>query len=237
MIDDDDDGDDMWTLFQSRLPKAMLDLLTKPSNVLVAFCPSNDEHNTNKMLLAYLENIAPNNVFHFPGWCKQHGTGNCLQPLVKRLGILSPEFCLVRRLRSSGFQQRFLNGIKACIKKNLKWVKQRERPNWRPDPSDRAYAEKLLELVYYRRDVRTSEGLGGDDAANAKESKQVCAEAKRRELGAKLLDRCPCNWRQSELVVLDRGDEFATEDAVVDAVYELIVSAGFQAGIVNCCAP
>ena len=36
-------------------------------------------------------------------------------------------------------------------------VEAAEEPQWRPDPDDLAYAERLMESTYYKRDVRKNE--------------------------------------------------------------------------------
>ena len=148
----------MWSGMQARLPKCLFDVLRGKSTCkLVAFCPSNDQHSANAMLLAHVDNEAGENIFTFPGWCRQHGTGNCLQPMLKRLNIISPEFCICRRLRNDGFQRRFLAGLKDGIAKNLVWKRHRDEPDWRPDPVHLKHARLILETAYFRKDLRNSE--------------------------------------------------------------------------------
>ena len=84
-------------------------------------------------------------------------------------------------------------------------------PWYAPCPKDRAYAETVLELTYYQRDLHlsyiddeTRDSLAKDDAA-------------RRSKGQRLLQILPGNWRSKFTTFWARG-EFAgisREEAVV----------------------
>lgn len=129
---------------------------------LIAICPGSDRAAANLMAIAHLENISAPNVIVFPGFCKQPCTGNAMERAVKRLGIIGPAYCLAKRMRSDKFYSRFLTGLKNVLKATLVWIKASERPEWRPKMTDVDSAREILELSYFRRDVRGK--ASGDDA-------------------------------------------------------------------------
>jgi hypothetical protein len=72
----------MWEGFRQMLPVCLWQLLEgrmpSPTLKAAAICPANDQLSANCMLLARAENLSPDNIFILKGFCKQHGTGNCL---------------------------------------------------------------------------------------------------------------------------------------------------------------
>ena len=116
----------------------------------VAFCPTCDSASANAMLITHVHNKVDDCTLVLPGWCSQHKTGNALQPMLSDLGILSPMFCLTRRLRNADYQKRFLKGLRLGIAQNLQWIRASSQPDWRPCQEHVEHARQVLELAYYR---------------------------------------------------------------------------------------
>ena len=83
--------------------------------------------------------------------------------------------------------QKFVNRVRYPIQKNVEWIQEERRPSWRPDPGDLKYAEEVMELAYYQREMRTERGAGDVEQMRADRSK-------RRQQGQSLGMRCPGNW-------------------------------------------
>ena len=210
----------LWDLFQGRLPE---------HHELGAICSANDEGSANSMLLANLDNTAGDCVLVFKGWCRQHGTGNCLQPVVKRLGVLNPSFCLARRMRNNKFQERLLKGVRKSVASNPVYIRGSEDPLWRPDEADGKRNAELLELAYYTRDLRNSSAATAakdESTPEAANKRSECLEKRRRELGGRLLRYCPGDWRGERVLIWDPDNEFANVDEAVEYVVELLEDMG-----------
>lgn len=92
-----------WSAYEATMPTDLFNLLNGklPTQArMAAVCMGADEHSVNKMVGARLQQIAATNdrlLVMAEGWCKQHGTGNVLQPVVEKLGILPPAFCISKK--------------------------------------------------------------------------------------------------------------------------------------------
>jgi hypothetical protein len=211
-----------WNALKSIIPGVCWDLLhgkLPPGHSFGAVCTSNDEAPGNSMLLAHLDESTGDNVLVLKGWCKQHGTGNCLLPVVKRLAILNPSYCVARRMRSDKFQDRLLEGVRSTLASSAEHIKGSEDPLWQPHASDVSANAELLELAYYTRDLRNSD----DPDADLDQHK---LEKRRREVGGRLLRYCPGDWRQPLVIIWDRDDEFATFEKAVEFVIDLLLEMG-----------
>jgi hypothetical protein len=153
----------MWSAFRKSVPQALWPLLgggMAPDDCeAAALCLGQDSCSANKMLLQHIENRADSSekIFVFPGWCKQHETGNCFQPVLERIGILPPIFCLQRRMRVYSFRKKFTAGMREGLRLNLDHVKGSQNLNWTPEPGHLEHARVILTLFYYKRDLRKSE--------------------------------------------------------------------------------
>jgi hypothetical protein len=229
----------MWSGLQASLPSSvwsMLQGIAPLSCRAVAVCTSSDRVSANVMMIQHIDNnanSAADRVFIFRGWCNQHGTGNCLQPLLRILGVIPPMFCLVRRLRSDSYHARFLQGVRVGIKLRVRWIRGCEQPTWRPRATDLAHANAVMELGYYRRDLRTSEQgeageQVGDDGVAQESGRRVRGEHLRRQRGAALLKRCCGDWRAADIIFWDSLDEYQHIDEVVEEIAKLILLVGFH---------
>jgi hypothetical protein len=150
------------------------------------------------MLIEHVYNCSSNaadRLYVFPSFCHQHHTGNCLQPMLERLAISSPLFCLARRLRADKFQNKFHVGVKKAIRLCVRHVRQADEPFWRPAPAHVAHARSMLELFYYKRGLRTRADVADEEQATQEEKL-------RRERGAALLLRCCGDWKSRCLFFL-----------------------------------
>jgi hypothetical protein len=92
-----------WSAYEATMPTDPFNLLNgklPPQARMAVVCMGADEHSVNKMVGARLQQIAATNdrlLVMAEGWCKQHGTGNVLQPVVEKLGILPPAFCISKK--------------------------------------------------------------------------------------------------------------------------------------------
>ena len=248
----------MWGGLKHVLPQCLCRLLqgVLPSSVCqaVAICTASDRLSANLMMVQHIannSNAAVDKIFVLPGWCNQHNTGNALEPLLQHLEVLPPLFCLGKRMRNEGFQKRFHVGLKKAIRMGLRHIKGSEDPTWRPAASDTQHAELIMELLYYRRDLR-DEGedrqcvfmtgtwggfvdvvgrilLGASSLfQGGHEDSQTSGERLRRERARKLLARCPGNWKLAGACFWDPDNEFASQDAVVDEIYRLLMLVAFH---------
>ena len=127
----------MWNSFRHVLPACLwqlwLGVVAYPGISAVAICLGQDSAASNKMLVAHIDNNSDGSgdrIFVIPAWCNQHGAGNCMQPVLERLQIVPPLYCLLRRLRIGPFSQRFHAGIKAYLRLHLKLITPQGHPNW-----------------------------------------------------------------------------------------------------------
>ena len=191
--------------------------------VLTALVVGCDQHPSNCMILAHSAAIAERNLFVLPGFCQQHATGNALRPMLQRLGVLNPTYCLAKRLRQDAFRKRFLAGMRAHISEKLHVVRRSEEPDWRPLPQDQARSRRTLELAYFNRDLRRSLPGAGED-----EQKMT----RRKDLGERLLRECPGDWRQEAIIFWDapgpEKSEFATREGAVEHVFWLLKDVAFH---------
>ena len=176
--------------------------------------------------MAHAENVSADNVVILPGLCKQHASGLCMAPLVKSLGIASPAFCISKQLRQDKFYTRFLCGVRLAIQVRLHWVRESEDPTWRPRAQDVRYAEQVLELAYYTRDLRTCK-----DEADANELR--LQDRLRRQRGQVLIERCPGNWRSKLVTHWCRGC-CQSEEQVVDLVFRSVLDVTFHTVAAPC---
>ena len=97
-------------------------------------------------------------------------------------GILPPVFCINRRMRAEAFAQRFREGRKVALQVSMYHIQGSSKPEWQPLPENLQHSAMVLELFYYRKDVRLSDD---PDALVVK-----TAETLRRERGKGLQKRC-----------------------------------------------
>ena len=214
----------MWASLRQVLPASLISLIEGKSPCKsVAICPVCDSASANAMLVTHMENKADDSSFVLPGWCMQHKTGNALQPTLTELGLLPPMYCLTRRMRDGTYQKRFLQGLRLGIAQNLHWVRGSEQPGWQPNAEHQQHAEHVLELAYYRKDLRNSEDPEELDAHG-----DGGGERLRRERGQELLALCPGDWRRRSVVVWDRQNKFSNPDEVVEHVFQLLLLVGFH---------
>jgi hypothetical protein len=221
----------MWQGFEHQLPPAALDIWQgrRTSDVLemAALCPGSDHHAANEMLIAKLVQDSPDWLLVLPGFCRQHDTGNCLQPVVTNLNVARPSFCIAKRLRSDLFLDKFKVGLREAIRRHFKWVKASEHPGFAPREEDMQYARKVLELAYYRRDLHTSE-----DSEDTSDGASACREQLRRSKGERVLRHLVGNWKEKEVVFWDKADsdraECHSEGDAIDCVMELLEDIGFH---------
>eukprot|EP00974_Lingulodinium_polyedra_P074742 7241825-Lingulodinium_polyedra.AAC.1 len=90
-------------MLPSRLGRLLNGDIDSIPSELIAICTGSDSAAANLMAIAHLENSSAPNVIVFPGFCKQHSTGNAMERAVKRLGIIGPAYCLAKRMRSDKF--------------------------------------------------------------------------------------------------------------------------------------
>ena len=122
---------------------------------------------------------------------------------VQRLGIIGPAYCLAKRMRSDKFYSRFLTGLKSDLKAKLVWIKASEQPEWRPKMTDVDSAREILELSYFRRDVRGE--ASGDDAIHGAGGDVEAKVCRRRRLGELFLEEFPGDWTSPDVVFWDRA--------------------------------
>ena len=141
-----------WSGFEATLPPALFNVLTGdvPKGCRAFACHMGcDEHSVNKMIEAHLQEMAAKHdrLFIVPaGWCKQHGTGNILQPVINMLGIFPPSYCCAKRMRQDTFYKSFLEAVKAELDKCMVWIRKSDRPEWRSAENHTRYATAIMEL-------------------------------------------------------------------------------------------
>jgi len=215
----------MWASFKAILPPCLWNVLQGlPPVGLVSLLPGSDMFSANQMMLKHVENLtaaAADKVFVLKGWCHQHKTGNALGPVVQQTGIIRPEFCLARRMRAEKFKARFRQGRRVALKLCLKHIKGSTHPDWQPSEADLRHARGVLELFYYKKDLRNS-----DDPGDAEGTRT--AESLRRTRGEALLRRFAGNWKERDIVFWDPHDEVASRDDAIDEAERLLEEAGFH---------
>jgi len=180
-----------------------------PLRCFVAVLSGCDGGKNNDRLINYLIGVSKH--FVMKGGCRNHSIALSLEPISKYLQIICPAFCTIKRLHSSSFHTKVIKGLHYIIDRNMVMLTPEKDPWYAPCPKDRAYAETVLELTYYQRDLHlsyiddeTRDSLAKDDAA-------------RRAKGQMLLQILPGNWRSKVITCWARG-EFAgisREEAVV----------------------
>ena len=150
----------MWASLKAALPPSLWSLINgempSPHVRAVAITPGCDRAASNQMMLAHMEALSNDRVLVLPGFCQQHSTANALQPLVKKLKIINPAYCLARRMRAGSFYKRFVEGVKLALDKHLVWIKKTEQPHWVPLEENKRYAQAIMDLAYTKRDLRRS---------------------------------------------------------------------------------
>lgn len=206
----------MWGAWNALLPRSLMQALKGlPPVELVALTPGSDSFSANEMLIHHVENLtsaSADRVFVLPGFCHQHKTGNAMGPLVARTGILRPSFCLAKRMRADKFARRFRQGRKAALALCLKHIKGSECPAWRPNPDDQRHAAVVLDLFYFKKELRD-----GDAGVSL-----------RRTRGLQLLKRFAGDWKSKHIVLWDPDDEFATKLEAIDEADKILEEAGFH---------
>jgi hypothetical protein len=213
---------DLWAGLRLVLPPEIFQMLSGQGNLigLQTLCLGSDHHGANLKLMAYVENMSPQNLMILKGLCKQHASGLCLQPLLKLLGIPCPAYCVAGLFRQDKFYADFKKGMRLSVARHLKWRKESDEPSWRPNPLHIEHARSILELAYFKRDLRDS--ATASDAAVGRER-----ESMRRKRGEALLGSCVGNWKTKTIVYWDRVG-LPSLEAVVDAVMVLLYTIGFH---------
>ena len=223
---------------ENALPSCIFDLIHGGPFVhegmkVASVCLGCDEHSANKFLVAYLEERYGDNILLWVGWCRQHGVGNVLEPAIRLLGILSPSFCLAKRLRDDGFFNRLEKGIKAELKDNMWHVRRSVQPLWQPDESHLAHARALLDMAYKSRLLFEPPDGDSDTANEAARQKRLQARQERID---KFLRHFTFDWtkRSSAIVFYDNPlpedgrDEFQNRNDAVDFAASLITDMGLH---------
>ena len=95
---------------------------------------------------------------------------------------MRPVFCISRRMRADAFSRRFREGRKMSLKLSMQHIQGSKQPLWRPVQEDLDHANHVLELFFYRKDLRTSDDPDLPDVRTA--------ETLRRQRGEALRQRC-----------------------------------------------
>jgi hypothetical protein len=155
-----------------------------------------DGANSNRRLLQDIdikESESPNN-FVLKGFCRNHGVGLCIEPVSLYLNVLSPAFCLIQRLHHGSFHNRFIRTLFDVIDARLIFCHEVDDPWFKPDPAHRQYAERVLELTFYSRDLHKA-------FADPEEKADLLAQdQRRRAVGKQLLDLMPGDWRSKHII-------------------------------------
>ena len=221
---------DTWAGLKAIVPPALWDAVFQnptPPNMIIGINTAGDHASTNKIIMTHIDNIAHENVIAFNAHCKSHATALCISPCVKRCNLLPPAFCLAKQFRKESVVLKFWAGVRASLLKNLVLVRETEEPDWQPCPADMAHASAMLELTYYRHDLRsTSPSVAA-----------ACAEIDklRRSRGTKLIEQCPGDWRRRTVVYWARAaDEIQTKADAVNWVISHLQAMGYVAlGLVS----
>ena len=208
---------------RNQIPKCLFDMWsggpTPDAMDIFGVVPGSDSHPANVMFNAHLSNSAARNVIVHPGYCKQHSTANAIVPITRKLKILNPTFCIVKRRRNAKFDGRFLDGLRKGLAAKLEHIRGSERPDWRPDPSHAQNASLIVDLTLF--DCSLGDVNLDEDARGAMH--------RRREVTNELIRRCAGDWRTGSIIFWDPDNEFPSKEAAVDHVYKLLTSTGFQA--------
>ena len=179
-----------WGALLSLLPPALRNILLGLTSVdMVVLAPGADMFSANQMMIQHIDNItaaAADKICVLGGWCHQHKSGNALEPVSRRTAIMRPLFCIARRMRAEAFSKRFREGRKTSLKLSMKHLKGSDFPDWRPEQADLDHAAVVMELFYYRKDVRNSDD---PDQAEDAAAQVKTAETLRRKRGVELLKR------------------------------------------------
>eukprot|EP00969_Alexandrium_andersonii_P050912 2237358-Alexandrium_andersonii.AAC.1 len=123
------------------------------------------------------------------GPCRQHGAALCLRPLSDYLNVLMPSFCIAKQLHQGKAFSDYLAAMRASMEEHFQWIRESEDPGWRPDPGNIDYAEAVMELAYFKRNLYNSTASQGELESLMTEDKLL------RERGARLLQNSPGDWR------------------------------------------
>ena len=172
-----------------------------------------DSARSNVRLLNSIGGMVPNLLLK--GRCRNHSIGLCLEPMCTFLGILCPAFCTIQRLHSGTFHTRFLKTLFSVIDRRLVLFSSVSAPWYKPSPSDRKYAEMVLELTYYKRDLHRS------FADPVEKSKLVEEDQVRRAKGKRLMDMLVGDWRSKHITFFATGQHAnVTRDEAVHLAME-----------------
>lgn len=120
--------------------------------------------------------------------CLQHKTSNVLKPATQQGWLACNVFCLSKVLNHGHTYREVLRQVENRLHQSLEIV----GAEYHQSRADRAYAESLLELCFYR--INSNERSDGDpDRSPDQIAHQVQA---RKQLGAKLIRMLPGDWRQ-----------------------------------------
>ena len=216
-----------WSGFEAQMPLDLFNLLNgrlPPHIRMVALCMGADEHSVNKMILARLQEIASTNdrLLVVPGgWCKQHGTGNILQPAITKLGIFSPAYCCSKRMRLDTFYTAFLAGVKAELH-SMTWIRKSEQPDWHPDEDNVRYATEIMALAYHRKRLAFTSNPEGDAATHDLEVDE------RTEQAAEFVRKFPGDWRAGQIIYYEYTNESESREDAVDRAFKDLCEIGFH---------
>lgn len=172
-----------------------------------------DSARSNMKLMNTISGMVPSLILK--GRCRNHSIGLCLEPMCVFLGVLCPAFCTIQRLHSATFHNRFLKTLCKVIDSRLVMYSAVKDPWYRPSPSDRKYAEMVLELTYYRRDLHRS------FADQDEKSKLTEEDRLRRSKGQRLVDMLVGDWRSKTITFYAHGQyENVGRDEAVHLVME-----------------
>lgn len=156
-----------------------------------------DSARSNIRLLNNIGGMVPNLIMK--GRCRNHSIGLCLEPMCVFLGVLCPAFCTIQRLHSATFHTRFLKMLFSVIDSRLVLFSSVNDIGYKPCGADRKYAEMVLELTYYKRDLHRS-------FANEEEKSKLMEEDRvRRAKGKRLLDMLVGDWRSKHITFFANG--------------------------------
>ena len=153
----------LWSMMHGVMPS--------PHVRAVAITPGCDRAASNQMMLAHMEALSNDRVLVLPGFCQQHSTANALQPLVKKLKIINPAYCLARRMRAGSFYKRFVEGVKLALDKHLVWIRKTEQPHWVPLDENKRYAQAIMNLAYLKRDLKRDLRRSSDNKSSVNKAK------------------------------------------------------------------
>ena len=106
--------------------------------------------------------------------------------------IACPTFCVAKLFRSDRFHRRILAGVTQAVRENIELVRAADSPDFRPVAEHVRHARDILELAYYRRDLRNVP----DEIAQEMQRQ----DRLRRQRGEALVKCCPGDWRKKKIV-------------------------------------